>query len=62
MCRELAALNIAVGGTEYAQRILLSGVKGSLYDTKQHKGELMCRKFNAVVGAEHAYFFYCWWS
>ena len=32
MCRELAALNIAVGGTEHAQRILLSGVKASLYD------------------------------
>ena len=33
MCHELAALN-AVDGAEYAQRILLSGVKASLYDTK----------------------------
>ena len=31
MCRELAALNIAVGGIEHAQMILLSGVKASLY-------------------------------
>ena len=34
MCHELAALN-AVGRAEHAQRILLSGVKASLYDTKQ---------------------------
>ena len=32
MCRKLSALNIAVGGAEYTQRILLSGVKASLYD------------------------------
>ena len=37
LCRELAALN-AMGGAEHAQRILLSGVKASLYDTKQIQG------------------------
>ena len=42
MCHELAALN-AVGGTEHAQRIvlsLLSGVKDSLYDIKQTQGRV----------------------
>ena len=34
MCHELAGVNV-VGGAEHAQRILLSGVKASLYDTKQ---------------------------
>ena len=48
-----------MGGIEHAQRILLSGVKASLYDIKQHKGEFMCCKLealNAMGGAEHAYF------
>ena len=35
MCRELAALNAVDGAV---QRILLSGVKVSLYDTKQTQG------------------------
>ena len=40
MCRKLSALNIAVGGAEHAQRILVNGVKASLYDAKQTQGRV----------------------
>ena len=40
VCHELTALNIVVGGIEYAQKILLSGLKASLYDTKLTQGRV----------------------
>ena len=48
-CRELAGLNIAVGGIEHAQKIPLSGVKISLHCI-----------LVIVGGAEHAQTFNFW--